>query len=327
LEAVKEKREQEHSISSIVHQARRRFMITDILSSVGNSIRDEEKDDEDDEVERKPSGGLDMRLLFPVLGGQSGHGRVDAESGEEADDDDGDDAERGDENVSQLSHGGLSKKQRKARTAFSDGQLQTLETSFERQKYLSVQDRMELAAKLGLTDTQVKTWYQNRRTKWKRQTAVGIELLAEAGNMAALQQTYRSLGYPWPLPPSPILSFPQMPPSHSAAPLSSMDLYYRQAAAAHALQRPFPYKLAPPVSPSQHSSPLPPSLLHPGSHLPSLPPLSMPTASSLLQEMSHSSPGTSPPAPSSSPPAAPVSPPHCSPPPSSPPPSPAISPS
>ncbi|KAK3850361.1 hypothetical protein Pcinc_042930 [Petrolisthes cinctipes] len=57
------------------------------------------------------------------------------------------------------------KKQRKARTAFSDNQLQTLEKSFERQKYLSVQDRMELAAKLNLTDTQVKTWYQNRRTK------------------------------------------------------------------------------------------------------------------------------------------------------------------
>lgn len=58
---------------------------------------------------------------------------------------------------------GLVKKQRKARTAFTDHQLQTLEKSFERQKYLSVQDRMELAAKLGLTDTQVKTWYQNRR--------------------------------------------------------------------------------------------------------------------------------------------------------------------
>lgn len=57
----------------------------------------------------------------------------------------------------------LSKKQRKARTAFTDLQLQTLEKSFERQKYLSVQDRMELAAKLSLTDTQVKTWYQNRR--------------------------------------------------------------------------------------------------------------------------------------------------------------------
>ena len=59
--------------------------------------------------------------------------------------------------------GHKSKKIRKARTAFTDHQLNTLEQSFERQKYLSVQDRMELAAKLNLSDTQVKTWYQNRR--------------------------------------------------------------------------------------------------------------------------------------------------------------------
>lgn len=58
---------------------------------------------------------------------------------------------------------GLSKKQRKARTAFTDHQLQTLEKSFERQKYLSVQERQELAHKLDLSDCQVKTWYQNRR--------------------------------------------------------------------------------------------------------------------------------------------------------------------
>lgn len=62
-----------------------------------------------------------------------------------------------------LGGSGLSKKQRKARTAFTDHQLQTLEKTFERQKYLSVQDRMELANKLNLSDTQVKTWYQNRR--------------------------------------------------------------------------------------------------------------------------------------------------------------------
>ena len=55
------------------------------------------------------------------------------------------------------------KKPRKARTAFTDHQLNSLEKTFERQKYLSVQDRMELASKLNLTDTQVKTWYQNRR--------------------------------------------------------------------------------------------------------------------------------------------------------------------
>ncbi|KAJ6638979.1 BarH-like 1 homeobox protein [Pseudolycoriella hygida] len=69
-------------------------------------------------------------------------------------------------NVDHHSGRGLSsssKKQRKARTAFSDHQLHSLEKSFTRQKYLSVQDRMELANKLGISDTQVKTWFQNRR--------------------------------------------------------------------------------------------------------------------------------------------------------------------
>lgn len=47
------------------------------------------------------------------------------------------------------------KKSRKSRTAFSDYQLNSLEKSFEKHKYLSVQDRVELAARLNLTDTQV----------------------------------------------------------------------------------------------------------------------------------------------------------------------------
>uniref|UniRef100_A0A673GDK7 BarH-like 2 homeobox protein n=1 Tax=Sinocyclocheilus rhinocerous TaxID=307959 RepID=A0A673GDK7_9TELE len=73
--------------------------------------------------------------------------------------------EEGDREISSSrdSPSGRSKKPRKARTAFSDHQLNQLERSFERQKYLSVQDRMDLAAALNLTDTQVKTWYQNRR--------------------------------------------------------------------------------------------------------------------------------------------------------------------
>ncbi|XP_055896428.1 homeobox protein Hmx-like [Biomphalaria glabrata] len=114
------------------------------------------------------------------------------------------------------SMGCKSKKPRKARTAFTDHQLSVLEKTFERQKYLSVQDRMELASKLNLTDTQVKTWYQNRRTKWKRQTAVGLELLAEAGNYAAVQRMLQTNPY-W-------ASYHP----HAAALLSSMDsLYYR----------------------------------------------------------------------------------------------------
>ncbi|KAH9360539.1 hypothetical protein HPB48_016433 [Haemaphysalis longicornis] len=130
------------------------------------------------------------------------------------------------------------KKQRKARTAFTDHQLQTLEKSFERQKYLSVQDRMELAAKLNLTDTQVKTWYQNRRTKWKRQTAVGLELLAEAGNYAAVQRMLQTAPY-W------LSSYTGLSPQSSLSTMAALDLYYRQAA----LQKPMAYRLYPGVPP------------------------------------------------------------------------------
>ncbi|XP_012694883.2 barH-like 2 homeobox protein [Clupea harengus] len=127
-----------------------------------------------------------------------------------------------------------SKKPRKARTAFSDHQLNQLERSFERQKYLSVQDRMDLAAALNLTDTQVKTWYQNRRTKWKRQTAVGLELLAEAGNYSALQRMF----------PSPYFYHPSllgtMDSTTAAAAAAAMySSMYRTPAAPHpSLQRP-----------------------------------------------------------------------------------------
>merc|ERR1712117_44065 len=97
-----------------------------------------------------------------------------------------DDGEDDDENSpnSSTRETAAQRKQRKARTAFTDYQLQTLERSFEKQKYLSVQDRQELAAKLNLSDTQVKTWYQNRRTKWKRTSLTGHELLLEHNNLA-----------------------------------------------------------------------------------------------------------------------------------------------
>ncbi|GAV00676.1 hypothetical protein RvY_11494 [Ramazzottius varieornatus] len=84
------------------------------------------------------------------------------------------------------------KKQRKPRTAFSDSQLQSLEKSFERQKYLSVQERMELAAKLQLADAQVKCWFQNRRTKWKRQNSMQFEA---ADYFPVLRQMYPFSGF------------------------------------------------------------------------------------------------------------------------------------
>lgn len=61
------------------------------------------------------------------------------------------------------------KKRKKKRTAFSSHQLKRLEDKFSTQKYLSKVDRCELAVALGLSERHVKTWYQNRRTKWKKE--------------------------------------------------------------------------------------------------------------------------------------------------------------
>ncbi|KAF7489652.1 BarH-like 1 homeobox protein [Sarcoptes scabiei] len=150
----------------------------------------------------------------------------------------------------------MQKKQRKARTAFTDHQLQTLEKSFERQKYLSVQDRMELAAKLNLSDTQVKTWYQNRRTKWKRQTAVGLELLAEAGNYAAVQRMLQTSPY-WlsqygSVATAALAAAAASNPGLSGSSVAAtgatpFDIYYRQAAAALQQKHPSP-PLSTPIS-------------------------------------------------------------------------------
>lgn len=52
-------------------------------------------------------------------------------------------------------------------------------TRFRSQKYLSVADRGQVAETLNLSETQVKTWYQNRRTKWKRQTNMRLEHLRQ----------------------------------------------------------------------------------------------------------------------------------------------------
>ncbi|XP_052810751.1 homeobox protein Dlx1a-like [Mya arenaria] len=66
-------------------------------------------------------------------------------------------------------HFGKPKRCRRSRTVFTDLQLMALEKRFETQKYLSTPDRIEVAEGLGLTQLQVKTWYQNRRMKWKKQ--------------------------------------------------------------------------------------------------------------------------------------------------------------
>ncbi|XP_050429002.1 T-cell leukemia homeobox protein 2-like [Adelges cooleyi] len=59
-------------------------------------------------------------------------------------------------------------KRKKPRTSFTRSQISQLEEKFNKHRYLSSVDRAALAKSLKMTDAQVKTWFQNRRTKWRR---------------------------------------------------------------------------------------------------------------------------------------------------------------
>uniref|UniRef100_A0AAY4A730 Homeobox domain-containing protein n=1 Tax=Denticeps clupeoides TaxID=299321 RepID=A0AAY4A730_9TELE len=64
---------------------------------------------------------------------------------------------------------------KKTRTVFSRSQVFQLESTFDVKRYLSSSERACLASSLQLTETQVKTWFQNRRNKWKRQLSAELE--------------------------------------------------------------------------------------------------------------------------------------------------------
>jgi len=64
---------------------------------------------------------------------------------------------------------------KRKRTAFTATQVKELEGEFHRSKYLTISRRTELSKSLNLTETQIKIWFQNRRTKWKRKISAEME--------------------------------------------------------------------------------------------------------------------------------------------------------
>ncbi|KAI6066585.1 NK1 transcription factor-related protein 2 [Aix galericulata] len=106
-------------------------------------------------------------------------------------------------------------KPRRARTAFTYEQLVALENKFRATRYLSVCERLNLALSLSLTETQVKIWFQNRRTKWKKQHPAPPD-----GSAAPAPPSTAARG-----PPSPPLR-PSAPPGRTLPPFAAAELLF-----------------------------------------------------------------------------------------------------
>lgn len=58
--------------------------------------------------------------------------------------------------------------QKNTRPTFTGQQIYALEKMFEQTKYLAGPERARLSFSLGMDEGQVKVWFQNRRTKWRK---------------------------------------------------------------------------------------------------------------------------------------------------------------
>uniref|UniRef100_A0A6G1SEI9 Homeobox protein ceh-1 n=1 Tax=Aceria tosichella TaxID=561515 RepID=A0A6G1SEI9_9ACAR len=82
-------------------------------------------------------------------------------------------------------------KLRRARTAFTYEQVEQLERKFSSARYLTVYERTALARSLNLAENQVKIWFQNRRTKWKKHNPgaeLSINPMNSSGSSSSQQQ-------------------------------------------------------------------------------------------------------------------------------------------
>ncbi|XP_044224482.1 homeobox protein engrailed-2b-like [Thunnus albacares] len=76
-----------------------------------------------------------------------------------------------------------SKDDKRPRTAFTAEQLHRLKTEFQNNRYLTEQRRQSLARELGLNESQIKIWFQNKRAKIKKasgnKNSLALHLMAQ----------------------------------------------------------------------------------------------------------------------------------------------------
>ena len=94
----------------------------------------------------------------------------------------------------------IKRKTRRARTTFSNDQLEMLEQAFQRTQYPDVYTREDLGQKTGMSETRIQVWFSNRRARLRKQLSSGGSVLASPGLSSLSSNPMSSMTSSYPNP-------------------------------------------------------------------------------------------------------------------------------
>ena len=95
----------------------------------------------------------------------------------------------------------IKRKTRRARTTFSNDQLELLEQSFQRTQYPDVYTREDLGQKTGMSETRIQVWFSNRRARLRKQLSSPVSsstVSPQTMPVSSYPQQTAAESYQWP---------------------------------------------------------------------------------------------------------------------------------